>query len=310
MILFLYGADTYRSKRQLGEIRAKFLRDVDPSGLNVADLDAESAGLDDLRAAASAAPFLAPKRLVVARNFLAEADKKEAEALADVLKKVPEDTILVVYESVGGDELDGAAFDQLKKLKHYPEFAPLTGKPLADWIRAEAKARKLEIEPAAFETFVVSAGNDLWRVIGELDKFAAGADPRDLTGTQAESDLFGFLDAVAVGDAARAAELLETLLDRGESEVMILNRLQAHVRNLLLAADIAATGTITKERLVKELAVHPFVAGKLVAQVRRFDRARLKTAYLSLIDADIKLKTGGWAVPRLALDLFLLEQVK
>lgn len=320
MILFLHGEDTYRSLRKLGEIRAKFLRDVDPSGLNVADLNAQNQDLAELQAAVSAMPFLAKKRLVVARHFIEEADKKEAVALAELLKKIPEETILVVYESAAAQDLDGPAFDQLKGTQYYPELSPLAGRNLAEWVRAEAKSREFEFEPAVFEAYLASAGNDLWRLAGELDKLSAYASSTNqkidavaltaLTELQVESDLFGFIDAVAVGDSARAAELLEVLLDQGGSEVMLLSRLQSHVRNLLLAADIAATGQVTKDRLAKELGVHPFVAGKILAQVRRFDFPRLKTAYLSLIDADLKLKTGGWATPRLALDLFLLEQVK
>ena len=295
------------------------MRDVDPSGLNVANLDAHSQDLPDLQAAVSAMPFLAKKRLVVARHFIEESAKKEAEALATILNKIPEDTILVVYESVSAKDLeDSPAFEPLKKLQHYPEFSSLVGRVLADWVRAEARNREFEFEPASFEAYLASAGNDLWRLAGELDKLSAYAAATGtkidasalaaLTELQVESDLFGFIDAVAVGDAARAAELLEVLLDQGGSEVMLLGRLQAHVRNLLLAADIAATGQVSKDRLAKELGVHPFVAGKLAAQVRRFDFARLKSAYLSLIDADLKLKTGGWSSPRLALDLFLLEQ--
>jgi DNA polymerase-3 subunit delta len=319
MILFLHGEDTYRSLRKLGEIRAKFLRDVDPSGLNVADLDAHNQDLGELQAAVSAMPFLAKKRLVVARHFIEETGKKEAEALAAMLKKIPEETILVVYESASAKDLsDSPAFEPLKKLQHYPEFSPLAGRNLSEWVRAEAKSREFEFEPASFEAYLASAGNDLWRLSGELDKLSAYAAATSrtidasalaaLTELQVESDLFGFIDAMAVGDAARAAELLEVLLDQGGSEVMLLSRLQSHVRNLLLAADISSTGQMTKDRLAKELGVHPFVAGKLAAQVRRFDFARLKAAYLSLIDADLKLKTGGWATPRLALDLFLLEQ--
>src|SRR5436190_16785305 len=100
MILFLYGEDTYRSKKKLDEIRAKFLRDIDPSGLNLHQLDGEKAELDDVRSAVSAAPFLAPKRMVVLQDAIANAGKKEADPLAELMDAVPEETILVVRERV------------------------------------------------------------------------------------------------------------------------------------------------------------------------------------------------------------------
>lgn len=316
MILFLYGEDSYRSIRKLEEIRAKFLRDIDPSGLNVTELDGEKAELGDLQAALASAPFLAKKRLVVAKGFLAAAGKKDGDALAEQLDRVPEDSILVVHERVSGADLeDSPGYRKLKDGKFYPEFKPLGPKELQAWIVAEAKARGVEFSNEGLAAYVPLAGTDAWKISGELDVLSALArasggkivpeSVREIAHLESEESIFDFLDAIGTRRPDLAIQKMENLLQQGETEVSLLSRLQSHVRGLLVAADLAVLGQATKDRLARELGVHPFAAAKLVSQSRYYKPHELEALYVWLIDADEKLKRGGWPKPRLALDLFL-----
>ncbi|HJV32932.1 MAG TPA: hypothetical protein VJ694_02795, partial [Patescibacteria group bacterium] len=176
MILFLYGEDTYRSKKKLVEIRAKFTRDIDPSNLNLQELDGEKSDLGEIRAAVSAAPFLAKKRMLVLTDAIANASKKEADALAELLDAVPDETILVVRERAGAEDLqDSPAFEKLKGGKFYPEFRPLGPKELQAWILAESEARGVEFFKDALTAYLPMAGTDAWKIAGELDALAATA---------------------------------------------------------------------------------------------------------------------------------------
>lgn len=319
MILFLYGEDTYRSKKKLDEIRAKFTRDIDPSGLNLQQLDGEKAGLDDIRSAVSTSPFLAKKRMLVLTDAILNAGKKEAEALSDIMDAVPEDTILIVRERAGTEELEDApAFEKLKGGKFYPEFRPLGPKELQAWILTEAKERGVEFFKDALTAYLPIAGNDAWKISGELDALAATARAdgsngitieavRSLAHLRAEQSVFDFLDAVGTRRADLAVRLLDALLEQGESEVALLSRLQGHVRGLLIAADLSVLGQATKERVAREVGAHPFAAAKLVSQSRYFKPQDLERLYVRLIDADEQLKRGGWPKPRTALDLFLAD---
>lgn len=322
MILFLYGEDTYRSKKKLDEIRAKFTRDIDPSNLNLQELDGEKADLGEIRAAVSAAPFLAKKRMLVLTDAIVNASKKEAEALAELLDAVPEETILVVRERTGAADLEDApAFEKLKGGKFYPEFRPLGPKELQAWILAESEARGVEFFKDALTAYLPVAGTDAWKIAGELDALAATArangsgqitveSVRSLANLQTEQSVFDFLDAVGTRRADLALTQLDRLLEQGESEVMLLSRLQAHMRGLLVAADLSMLGQATKERLAREIGVHPFAAAKLVSQSRYFKPQELERLYVKLIDADEQLKRGGWPKARAALDLFLAELSK
>ena len=97
MILFLYGEDTYRSHCKLEEIRAKFLRDIDASGLNMTELDGEKNSIGEAAAALTTSAFLASRRLVVLKYFIKSLKKKDADELALLFDRVLEETIAVVY---------------------------------------------------------------------------------------------------------------------------------------------------------------------------------------------------------------------
>lgn len=316
MILFLYGEDSYRSLKKLEEIRAKFLRDLDPSGMNVTELDGDTAEVGDIQAALASAPFLAKKRLVVVKGALAAAGKKDGEALAELLDRVPEETILVLHERVGATDLEDApSFRKLKDGKFYPEFKPLGPKELQAWIVAEAKARGAEFSSEGLAAYMPLAGADAWKISGELDVLSALARAasgkispeivREIAHLEAEESVFDFLDAIGTRRPDLAIPKMENLLHQGETEVSLISRIQSHVRGLLVAADLASSGQATKDRLARELGVHPFAAAKLLSQSRYYKTHELEALYIWLIDADEKLKRGGWPKPRLALDLFL-----
>lgn len=321
MILFLYGEDTYRSRRQLDEIRAKYLKDIDPSGMNLTEIDGEKAGLEGIRAAVSASGFLVQRRLTVVHGAVKAHRKRKASdrELAELIDAVPDDTIAVFHEEMAGTDFGKSeAFARLKKERFYPEFTPLSPRQLTGWIKTEAKARGTSFTDDGLRAYLRVAGTDLWKVASELDKFTAFRSGKDidaetvgqLAEATTEESLFKFLDMVGVRKLDRAAEILDGLLAQGEAEVLLVNRLLHHFRNLLVAADMARTEKVRKDRLVRELGIHPFVATKVLSQVRHFDRDELKDIYGWLIEADRKLKSGGWPKPRMAIDMLLLKLVR
>ena len=73
--MFLYGPDTFRSRRKLKEIKQKFIADVDKSGLNIEQLDGENLDLVNFEKAITSPPFLAKKRLVIIENVISKNGK-------------------------------------------------------------------------------------------------------------------------------------------------------------------------------------------------------------------------------------------
>lgn len=302
MIISVYGPDTFRSRAKLRELVEAFQKKYDPSGMNVARFDGKSAAVGDVMSAVTASPFLSERRLVVIEGPF---------DASDVLARVPESTILILWDEKAPAKKFGKEIVQYK-------FDALTGPALAAWVGDEFKKAGVTVEPRATDALVAAVGSDLWRLSVEIAKLAAHAGPngsvlaRDvelLVASSIESNIFSLTDALADRNASAAFSLLERELDAGTHELQIMTMLTRQVRLLLQThAFLDEHPRATAETVAKSLGMHPYVARKTLGQVRRFDRPTLERAYDHLFNLDWHLKTGR-ATARTALDLFVASFV-
>ncbi|MCS7061521.1 MAG: DNA polymerase III subunit delta [Anaerolineae bacterium] len=317
-----------RMKRKLGE--------PDVAGLNYIALDA-TAPLKDIQAAADALPFLTDKRLVVVRNWLAQAGrgrrKSKAGEADDVLSaliaylpSLPETTGLVFAEDEAlpaTHPLIKLAQDKLArgfvKLFDLPEDA-------TRWIAARAKSKGGEISrPAAQllstkihrgnkndrDHFVEDSQLYLRKLDAELDKlvaYAAGrrieeSDVEALVSDEQVADMFGFVDAIGARDGAAALRILRGVLARGEQPLIVLTMIARQTRLLIQAKE---NDHLTPSELAQALGLHPFVAEKVARQARNFSMARLEGAHIAVMETDLAIKTGRME-DGVALDTLVAE---
>ena len=92
MIIYIYGADTFRSRQYLKKTIEQFKKQRDPQGYNVVILDAKIEEMGKILSEMTAAPFLAEKRMIVLENTLSSADEDMLSELAEWVKnkKIPE----------------------------------------------------------------------------------------------------------------------------------------------------------------------------------------------------------------------------
>jgi len=315
MILFLYGSDSFRSKRKLDEIVAKFRLEHDRSGMNTVSLDAGTVERGDLQSALAAAPFLGSRRMVIIRGALA-LKKADQEAIVPLIAGLPESTAAVFREREEAVACKKSPlWDALTAGKFHWEFAPLGGAKLAAWVAGEAQTRGLTFEQDALDAFREAVGSDSARAANELDKIAAylgdrkrilRSDVAELVAGEAREDLFGFLDAVAAKQAGRAATLLETQIAAGTEPLQLIAMLARSVRLLLMGRDLLDRG-VPQDAAIATLGVHPFAARKSIAQARSFDLPTLRALHAAVMRAERGIKTGAVPSPRVALDLLVAK---
>src|SRR3989338_10455464 len=100
MLFLLTGPDTYQARQKLNELKAKFRREVDPTGLNL--LTVPGADIDEsaLSHYLATAPLLARRRFVVIEDFFRHASIELQRAMAELLPKDSEEsTVIVFFES-------------------------------------------------------------------------------------------------------------------------------------------------------------------------------------------------------------------
>jgi DNA polymerase III subunit delta len=243
-------------------------------------------------ALAQTLPMLAARRLIYVRD-LAALPADEAEPLLAYLARPNPSTVIVAVTS----KLD-------KRIKLYAQlsrkgFLHVLAAPrqVAPWVRAEAKHRGVQLEPAAINRLVEAIGDDLSRLALSVDQLGLYAGPRpvtvddvdDLVTDTRERTVFELTDAIGAADRPRALAAVAALCDQRESAVGVVVMLARHVRQLSLVYTLRET-QVPRPSWGQLLGLPPFVVDKLVAQARRFTPAALASATGRLANADRALK--------------------
>lgn len=328
MILFFYGEDNYRLKQKLKQLKEKFIS-ASLGDTNLAVLDGKKATYDEIVRQTMAMPFLAKSRLVIVENLLKESKKDITDKVIDLLKKVPESTVLVFVEDNMPDKRT-SLFKKLNQPKISQEFKLLEGAELANWVKSEAKNRGAEIEPAAVNKLIEYCGNDLWRIANELDKLtvyrlpftekedgersSVNGEPilvKDielLVRPQIQTDIFALIEAVSAKNLPKSLRELHNLLENGEAELYLLTMIVYQFRNILIAKDLVnrSNGRLSQYDLAKSAGLHPFVAQKTLYQAKNYEIGELKKIYRTLLENDRDIKTGR-IEPQTALDLMVTK---
>jgi len=227
MILFLYGPDTFRSREKLREIKEKFLKEIDPSGINLETLDGARISMEKLENAFSTMPFLAKKRMVIIENLLSsKLHAKHADAIvASLEKKSTKDAIIVFWEG-DIDEAKAkknALYQHLVKQKYKYSFLLLSPRELQHWIKQKIAERNGSIDPLAAAHLADIIGDDLWFASSEISKLVMYAHGRTITVNdiqtmsplRLEENIFLLTDALGQKNKKLAIKLIHDQMESG-----------------------------------------------------------------------------------------------
>lgn len=331
MIIFLHGPDTFRSRQKLKELREKFLKDVDPSGLNIENLDGSQLEIPDFERAVSTMPFLAKKRLVIIEDLLSKnKGQKIQKEVAEILEKNKlEEVIVIFWESA---DFSGKAKKAKGKKSAAPKSTPLLARLLDEkyaqefklldqgkvyqFAAEEFKKRGGKIQNPALKLLCDLVGNDLWRLAGEINKLSAFtrgkeivlADIANLVETKLEEDVFKLTDALGQKNKGAALKLIADLLLAKSSATELLGMITWQFRNLLLVKSFMEEngGGYGSLRMSYQLGLNPYVAQKAAAQIRYYQINELKKIYQNLLQIDYKIKTSQ-IDPEVLFDLLVIK---
>lgn len=200
MIIFIYGEDSFRSKRKIKEFKDKFFKEVDKSGNSFDLLNGALLDMKEINEKTAAPSLLSPRRMIVIENiflnknkdFLSdvlEYFKKKEEGGADNIIIFCENSIKVKKNTPKGDKnsknivkVDASGrekallkkekemFDFLVGQKFVQEFRGFNNFELNSWIKKEVEIRGGKISQRGIGTLVALAGNNLWQIDKEINK--------------------------------------------------------------------------------------------------------------------------------------------
>lgn len=340
MITLIHGPAELMRAEALARLRAAL--DDEPALLdvNTTVLDGRKASLAELQGVCDTMPFLSSHRLVIAEGFVrrtagrqegkppaAPAEAREGEGksaaeqsrqLLEYLSRVPETTELVLIEEevVGG----GPILRRLLELQNAAKARiVLCQKPsrndLPGWIRGRAEERRLRLDAAAVSDLAEFVGDDLRQLDQELIKLAnyAGsgrtvtrADVRLLVAATRAASIFDLVEALGGGDGARAARLLQHILDAdGEQPLVVLTMIARQYRLLLQAKALQGQGARPPE-VARTLGLPEWTVGKLLTQAKGHTFAGLQRSLEAVLATDEAIKTGRMG-DREAMDVLLAQ---
>lgn len=293
---------------KLKEIKAKYI-DASLGDTNLAELDGRSVKAADLAPQIYALPFLAKSRLVIIRDAFTKTIQEE---LQDILPKVPDTTVLIIFES-GLPDKRLKLFKELKKFAKVQEYPLLAGNLLNSWIRQFLSRWQVEIEPTALRELVERTGGVTARLATELTKLATQllSEPSrvivkqhivEQVASSAPTSVFALTDAL-LRSPSQALKTLRQLLGQGENAQYLVAMVASGLRSLALIRWTLDQGHSPAD-IARVTKLNPFVVKKQLSLARSLSLAEITSSYRRLADLDIGVKHGT-IESSLALELFV-----
>lgn len=333
MIIFLYGPDSFRSKKKLDEIILHY-KNSQKSGVNLIVQNAPDIEFSDFFHQCKVSSMFAEKKLIVLKNLFS--NKSFHEDFQKEIKNVQNlKDVVVVYESDAVDERL-KIFKTLTAAAKTQGFTLLDNRGVKTWAQKEFEKNGQKINADALDLLVSWVGNDLWRLSSEIKKLtdfssvvpakgrsyggstvASGEGGKNhhrvinikdvelLVKPKFEVDIFKTIDAFSSKNRQQAFMFLKRHLDQGENPLYLLSMVAYQLKNLLIVKELAEK-SFMYDSIVKKSGLHPFVVKKNYFACQQFSLETLKKTYHNIFAVDYKIKTGQLD-PETALDILFSQ---
>jgi DNA polymerase-3 subunit delta len=299
----IVGEDTYLAEEALEEAVAAAVGPDRAEGLQV--LYGDEKKWDDVLAAAQTRSLFAPRRAIVVRR--AELLKGDEEAVAAYAAD-PAPGVTLVLVTAKPDRRRNPWKKLLSKVTVH-DATPKRGRALRAHVEQELRGRGLRFAPEALDELLAEVGQDLRRLMGEVDKVEAYVgERREITlddvaavlGRGLGQPLYLLSDAFARRDKAASLELVERLLGDGEEALRLLSTIHRSLRQVRGAREMREA-RVPRDEIGEKLlpANMQFKLDELLEASRRWSEAELRRALAALGCADRRLKRGGDAATTL-----------
>lgn len=282
-------------------------RSPDEGALDAARVEAASVGMFGLRLAVLRQPLRAAGRSTAAGDKLLSLARElpdgAALALVDVrsTRDATKPPALLARLASAVVTRGGVVEERLAPRRN----------ELQAWIRSRARDLGVELEPRAAVLLAeriggmvaetdVERGEQTRIAAGELDKLATYATGRTINAEDVAilvadtrpASLFAITNAVDRRDPAAATRALERALAEEQPALRILGALQGRISDLIVARDLATSGTPAAEITKRVGRGNARVAERLAEAARRYSGAELEQMLIGLFEADLAIKAN------------------
>jgi DNA polymerase III delta subunit len=278
--------------------------------------DGASDSLGDVISAAQTSGLFSSAQLLVlkhAEKTLGGHSEAALSQLKDYFTNPNPDTRMVFLAP--GMRKNVKAVGAVERMGWAVQCADMPEWKIAGWLKSQAQARGLSLPDDGIPLLVQKVGLDLSFLQGALDQLALYLHPqknatvediRNLPVPGLESEIFPFVDAVAMRQTEKALQMLGQLEDGVDAGTVIL--LYGRIRELLIITSARAQG-LGQSQAAEKLGLNPYRLKILWDQSSQFTVEELKGSLKDLIHLQAGVVTGrlGKGVPKVWLESWILK---
>ncbi|HWB64508.1 MAG TPA: DNA polymerase III subunit delta, partial [Chitinophagales bacterium] len=244
-------------------------------------------------------PMMAERQVVIIKEAQALSLKEDEEAqYLAYLKRPVKSTVLVFAWKHGTPDGRKAFSKEVKKAGVFYESKPLYENQVAPWVKSWLKSRKYSIEEQAAELLVEFTGNDIAKVVNELEKLIIGKQPGaaitldDIekgVGVSKEFNVFELNNALARGDKTKAYQIVNYFIANPKNGplVLVLGTLQGFFNKVYLCY---LNKSLPDKDLAGILKVSPFFVKDYKAAIANYTLQKLEHIFYLLEEYDLRSK--------------------
>lgn len=296
-IYFLHGEEPYFIDVLTKAIQDNALEESERD-FNLSILYGKDAEVLSLISELKSYPMMAERRLVI----LKEAQYfKAIEQLESYLENPANSTIFVIcykYKTFDArkktlkNALKNGVVFKSEKVKEYQ---------LAEWIQQYIKTTGYELTSKACMLLIESLGNDLGRIVKELEKLAVLIEKGTIInenhieeniGISKDYNVFELTNAVANKDNLKALKIVDYFDHNPKAAdlVFVISNLFKFFSQIMR---IHFLPNKSREAVARALGVHPFVAGELTNAKNKYDPRKIAANIALIHEYDLKSKGVG-----------------
>ena len=313
------GSDENSIKKYINKIIDKFVN-KDFLDFNYTEIDGLNANIDNVTNACETLPFMSDKKAVVIyrANFLRDKVDKVMESFSkeilQYVNNIPPECILIMYYIFENDrEKESNKVKKAEKSVSVIKMSKLKGNSLSKKVSDILKDKGKDINKADLAILCNNVENNLDIIENELEKLYCYTIDREITGKDIleivtkknDNDIFNLVDFISQRKPQKSLDILNELIFKGESETSILRMIQRQFKLLFIIKLGLETGK-SKEQLLSELKLNPFICEKMMQQSSKFTLNQLKQNVEASLETERILKSKSLD-SKLEMELLILK---
>ena len=293
-IYFLHGEEAYYidiiTDALINHVLQDHERDFNQTIVYGKEADAPS-----LISEAKAYPMMAERRLVILKEAQ---DFKGIEDMLSYFENPSDQTVLVINHKYKNYDSRKKAMKAVAKNGLVFKADKVPDYKLSDWISAYVQHSGYSINPKATMLLAEFLGNDLSRIVNELEKLQILVEKgttineihiEENIGISKDYNVFELVNAVSIGDLIKAQKIVDYFNHnpKATSIIVVVSSLFNHFSRLM---KIHFLQNKSREAVAAALGIPPFIAGQLSGSAKLYPPKKIAANIAILHEYDLKSK--------------------